>query len=166
MPQTAVNIDEHLLTERLLEGDPRARELAYDHFGPALFSIILQVVPDNEKAGEILLKVFVKVFQDMHAFRSSGDATFFGWLMRLTREMALQEATGIMGASNGMVFHDKNLLQRFANNLPEGKRDIFQLCYYKGLPKEAVARILGLQPEEVSAQLRETMIAFRKFLED
>lgn len=166
MPRAAVHIDEHLLTERLLNGDPEARELVYDHFGPALFSIILQVVPDAEKAEDVLMKVFVKIFNDAHVFRESGDATLFGWLMRLTREMALQEATGAIAGSEGIMLHDQNLLQRFANTLPENKRDIFHLCYYKGLPKEAVARILGLQPEEVGTQLTETMIAFRKFLED
>jgi DNA-directed RNA polymerase specialized sigma24 family protein len=166
LQQAAVHIDEHILTERLMAGDPEARELVYDHFGPALYSIILQVLDNAEKADEVLMKVFVTVFDAPDVYRNSGNSTLFGWLMRLAREFALQEATGFVQVSKGVTLHDKNLLQRFANNLPDEKRSIFHLCYYKGLPKEAVARMLGLQAEDVGTQLRETMIAFRKFLED
>lgn len=165
MQQTAVHIDEHLLTERLIAGDPGAQELVYDHYGPALYGIILQVVADRRKAEEVLTKMFLEVFNNISVYRASGNITLFGWLMRMAREMALLEAGETMDG-NGMVKHDSNLLQRFANGLSAENRTIFHLCYYKGLPKEAVARMLGVQPEEVVAQLKHIMMTFRKFLED
>jgi len=166
LQHAAVHIDEYLITERLLAGDPRTQELVYDHYGPALYSIILQVVGDTRKAEEVLTKTFVRVFKNVHTFRESGNATLFGWLMRIAREMAVMEATDTGEDRDGIDItrHDSSLLQRFSNMLPAQNRTIFHLCYYKGLPKEAVARILGIQPEEVMAQLRDIMVSFRKFL--
>lgn len=163
MQQSAVHIDDYILTERLMAGDPVARELIYDHYGPALYNIILEVIADNEKAENALTQVFVYIFNDAVAYRESGDITLFGWMRRVARQMALKVAVGELG-DNGTMVSSGSLLLRFTMGLPEGIQTVFRLCYYKGLSKEAVARMLGLQPEEVASQLREAMIAFRKFL--
>ncbi|SFN85365.1 RNA polymerase sigma-70 factor, ECF subfamily [Chitinophaga sp. YR627] len=166
MQQSAVHIDEYIITERLIAGDPRTQERVYDHYGPALYSIILQVVGDTGKAEDVLTKVFVRVFKNIHEYKASGNTTLFGWMMRVAREMAVQEAVEAENnpLGNEIVKADSSLLQRFSNKLPAQKRTIFHLCYYKGLPKEAVARILGIQPDEVMNQLRDIMVEFRKFL--
>ncbi|WP_343669512.1 sigma-70 family RNA polymerase sigma factor [Chitinophaga sp.] len=165
MEQAAVHIDEHLLIERLIAGDPKARELLYDYYGPALYSVILQVVPDNKKAEDILTTVFIRIYSEVYNYKQSGNATFFGWMMRLTRGIALSEgghATGeVMG---GVVLQGHNLLQRFTNTLPQDKQKVFYLCYFKGLPKEAVARMIGVDAETIAGQMREIMVAFRNFL--
>lgn len=147
-----------------MEGDPATRELVYDHYGPALYSIILQVISDKALAEEILTRVFLRIYNDIRTYRISGDMTLFGWMMRMAREVALQYGSTTPAGTAGLALRDAGLLQRFANSLPERQQKIFHLCYYKGLTKEAVARILGIAPEEVSAQLKETMIAFRTFL--
>lgn len=167
MQQSAVHIDEYIITERLIAGDPGAQELVYDYYGPALFSIILQVVGDTAKAEEVLAKTFIHVFRNVSRYRETGNTTLFGWLMRMAREQAIREAAVIEeseGSSDDITKHDNNLLQRFTNMLPAESRTIFHLCYYKGLPKEAVARILGAQPDEVMTKLKDIMVAFRKFL--
>jgi DNA-directed RNA polymerase specialized sigma24 family protein len=161
LQQSAVHIDDYLLSERLMAGDPGARELVYDHYGPALYSIILQVIPDNEKAENVLAQVFVYIFNKASAYRESGDTTLFGWMMRVTRQMALQSAGG---EDSNLMVRNGSLLLRFTMGLPEGMQRIFRLCYYKGLSTDAVARMLGLRPEDVASQLKEIMIAFRKFL--
>ena len=164
MQQTAVHIDEYLLTERLMAGDPGAREFIYDHYGPALYNIILQVIADNEKAENALAQVFVYIFNDVGAYRESGDNSLFGWMMRVARQMALKFTGNELPGENGLMSWNRGLLLRFTTGLPEGMQMVFRLCYYKGLSKEAVARMLGLRPEEVASQLKDAMIAFRKFL--
>lgn len=167
MQQSAVHIDEYLITERLIAGDPVAQELVYDYYGPALYSIILQVVGDTAKAEEVLAKTFIQVFKNVSTYKETGNATLFGWLMRMAREQAVKEAAVMEESdirSNDITKPDSSLLQRFSNKLPTESRTIFHLCYYKGLPKDAVARILGEQPDEVMAKLKDIMVAFRKFL--
>ncbi|SEW12545.1 RNA polymerase sigma-70 factor, ECF subfamily [Chitinophaga sp. YR573] len=163
MQQSAVHIDDYILSERLMAGDPGAREMIYDHYGPALYTIILQVIADNEKAENALAQVFVYIFNDAVAYRDSGDITLFGWMRRVARQMALKLAVGEL-EDNGTMVSNGSLLFRFTTGLPEGIQTVFRLCYYKGLSREAVARMLGLHPEEVASQLREAMVAFRKFL--
>lgn len=166
MQQAAVHIDDYLITERLIAGDSGAQEWVYDHYSPALYSIILRVVGDTHKAEDVLTRLFVQIFKNVHTYRESGNTTLFGWMMRIAREIAVMEAvdTNDSDIGNEIVKADSSLIQRFSNKLPAQGRTIFHLCYYKGLPKEAVARILGIQTEEVTAQLREIMVEFRKFL--
>jgi RNA polymerase sigma-70 factor (ECF subfamily) len=147
-----------------MAGDPGARELVYDRYSPALYNIILQVIADNEKAENVLAQVFVYIFKDAVAYRESGDVTLFGWMMRVARQMALKVVVGELNGDNGIVVRNGCLLSRFTINLPEKMQTVFRLCYYKGLSKEAVARMLGLHPEEITSQLRAAMIAFRKLL--
>ena len=146
MGQAAVHIDEYLLTERLMAGDPGARELVYDYYGPALYSIILQVISDEKRAQDVLTAVFLRIYNDIYAYRDSGSTTLFGWMMRLAREMALSESMeggGEVGA--GIMPHGYHSLQRFSKTLSPEMQKVFHLCYYKGLPKEAVARMMGIQ---------------------
>lgn len=164
MPQATVHIDEHVLTERLMAGDPGAREFIYDHYGPALYHIVLQVIADNEKAENALAQVFVYIFNDTSAFRDSGDSTLFGWMMRVARQIALKYTGSEIPGENGLMSGGRSLLLRFTNGLPNETQTVFRLCYYKGLSKDAVARMLGWQPDEVEKELREALIAFRKFL--
>jgi RNA polymerase sigma-70 factor (ECF subfamily) len=166
LQQAAVHIDEYIITERLIAGDPGARELVYDHYGPALYSIILQVVGDTRKAEEVMTKTFIRIFRNVHTYKESGNTTLFGWLMRIARDVAVKEAVESEDSNDNtnIMKHDSTLLQRFSNRLAPQSRTIFHLCYYKGLPKEAVARILGIQPDEVMGELRDIMVEFRTFL--
>lgn len=165
MGQPAVHIDEHLLIERLIAGDPGARELLYDYYGPALYSIILQVVPDNKKAEDILTTVFVRIYSDIYTYKESGNTLLFGWMMRLTREIVFSDGSYAGGeGTEGVLLQGNNSLQRFTNTLPQDKQKVFYLCYFKGLPKEAVARMMGVEAETVAGQMKEIMMAFRNFL--
>lgn len=166
MGQAAVHIDEHLLIDRLIAGDPGARELLYDYYGPALYSLILQVVPDNKKAEDILTTVFVRIYSDIYTYRQSGNTTLFGWMMRLTREIAFSEGNHTSGeATGGVILQGNNSLQRFTSTLPQDKQKVFYLCYFKGLPKEAVARMMGVEAETIAGKMREIMVAFRNYLQ-
>lgn len=147
-----------------MAGDPGAREFIYDHYGPALYHIILQVIADNEKAENALAQVFVYIFNDVSAYRESGDSTLFGWMMRIARQIALKYAGSELPGVNGLMASNRSLLLRFTNSLPEEMQTVFRLCYYKGLSKDAVSRMLGWQPNEVERQLREALVLFRKFL--
>jgi RNA polymerase sigma-70 factor (ECF subfamily) len=164
--QAAVHIDEQLLIERLIANHPGAKELLYDYYGPALFSLILQVVTDNKRAEDILAAVFLRIYSDIFTFRQSGNTTLFGWMMRLTREIALSEGNHNDGdITGGVMLQGHNSLQRFTNTLPQDKQKVFHLCYFKGLPKEAVARMMGVETEMISGQMKEIMMAFRTYLQ-
>jgi DNA-directed RNA polymerase specialized sigma24 family protein len=165
LPRSAVHIDEQLIIDRLLDGDPQTRELVYDHYGPAVYNIILQVISDKDRAEEILTGVFLRIYNEVGSYRQSGHTSLFGWMMRLAREMALEKQQ-TFADTGGIAVHNAGLLHRFAGTLPAEQQRIFHFCYYKGLPKEAVARILNITPEEVGDRLKETMIAFRKFIEN
>lgn len=166
MQHATVHISEQGLIDQLIAGDPSARETLYDKYAAALYGIVLQIVPSRDKADDVLVKVFNYIFLHIPDFRASGHYTLFAWMMRITRKMAVEEAPAMAAVSNEVALRDNSLMQRFAVSLPEEMYQAFRLCYYKGLQPEAVARMLGSTPEEVSFALKQSMVAFRKFLKD
>jgi RNA polymerase sigma factor (sigma-70 family) len=154
-----------MLIERLVIGDPAAKELLYDRYAGALYNIVLQLVPVKERANEVIVKVFLWSFQNIGAFQTSGHRTLFTWLLRKTREFAIKEAlpeTALTGTE--LMKQEDGLLQQFYLILPADQQQVFRLCYFKGLSITTIARLLALPEGQINEILKEAMKSFRQFL--
>lgn len=168
MQQTVVHIKEQILLEQLMAGEPVARELFYDKYAGVLYGVILQIIPVKEVADEVLVKTFMHVYQYIHEYRDNANTNLFAWLMRKTREIAIREILPLGHGSTGndLMIRNNSHLQQFVAGLPDDQRQVFRLCYFKGLSQMVVATILGVEEETVKMILRATMIELRKFLKD
>ncbi|MEZ2441450.1 RNA polymerase sigma factor [Chitinophaga sp. RCC_12] len=159
------NISEHMLIERLMIGDPAAKEQLYDRYAGALYNIVLQLVPVKERANEVIVKVFLWSFQHIGTFRTSGHHTLFAWLLRKTREFAIKEAlpeTALAGTE--LMKQEDGLLQQFYLMLPADQQQVFRLSYFKGLSITTIARLLALPEGQINEILKEAIKSFRQFL--
>lgn len=153
--------------ERLIKGDHAAKELLYDRYAGALYSIALQLVPIKDRADDVIVRVFTWAFHQIGTFNTSGCRTLFLWLLRKTREYAIQEAvpeTALTG--NELMELEHGMLQKFYSTLPINQQQVFRLCYFKGLSITTIARMLALPEGQVSEMLGATMKAFRKYLKE
>ncbi|MCW3462259.1 RNA polymerase sigma factor [Chitinophaga nivalis] len=167
MGRDLAHISEQVLIERLVIGDPAARELLYDRYAGALYSIVLQLVPIKTRANDVIVRVFTWAFHHIETYETSGYRTLFAWLMRKTRELAIQEAlpdTALTGTE--LMEREDGVLQQFYLILPANEQQIFRLSYFKGLSITAIARLLALPEEQVNDILGAAMKAFRKYLKD
>ncbi|MBO9731912.1 MAG: hypothetical protein J7623_24940 [Chitinophaga sp.] len=161
------HISEQVLIERLVIGDPAAKELLYDRYAGALYAVVLQLVPVKERADDVMVRVFTWVFQHIGTFHTSGYRTLFAWLMRKTRELAIREAlpeTALTGSA--LMKLEEGVLQRFYLMLPADQQQVFRLSYFKGLSITTIARLLALPEEQVNDILGDAMKSFRQFLKD
>jgi RNA polymerase sigma factor (sigma-70 family) len=80
-------------TRNLIEGclrhDKHAQSLLYDLLSKKMFVICLRYSKNREEAEEILQEGFMKVFQFIHQYRSSGP--FEGWVRKIMVNCALQK---------------------------------------------------------------------------
>lgn len=167
MRRDLAHISEQVLIERLVIGDPAAKELLYDRYAGALYAIVLQLVPVKERADDVMVRVFTWVFQNIGTFHTSGYKTLFAWLMRKTRELAIKEAlpeTALTGT--GLMKLEEGVLQRFSLMLPVDQQQVFRLSYFKGLSITTIARLLALPETQINDILGDAMKSFRQFLKD
>jgi RNA polymerase sigma factor (sigma-70 family) len=156
-----------MLIERLVIGDPAAKELLYDRYVGALYNMVLQLVPIRDKADDVIVRVFTWAFHHIGTFHSSGYRTLFTWLMRKTRELAIKEAlpeTALTGSA--LMKQEEGVLQRFYLVLPADQQQVFRLSYFKGLSITTIARLLALPETQVNDILGDAMKSFRQFLKD
>lgn len=170
MSKTPAHINEQLLTARLLAGDPAARQYLYDKYAPSIYGVVLQMVPDRNKANDVLVRVFTYAFQHINVFADAGYHSLFAWLMKQAREISLRELSSSLAPGPGegsqeLTLRNNHYIQRFTEGLPEQSSQVFRLCYYKGLNTQAVAHMLGRQEEEVKQSLSIAMVEFRKYLQ-
>lgn len=140
----------------------------YDRYSPSLYGIILQVIPEEERASEVLVKLYVHIFRHANQFHTSGQFTLFGWLMKTAREFVIEAVPPSMNGTDNamapMLRPKAHSLVQFAGRLTPDVRQIFDLCYCKGLSQSAVASVLGMPEEEVSLLFRSAMVELRKFM--
>ncbi len=68
-------------------GDPRAQEVLYRHYYGKMLSISLRYAYNREEGVDILHEGFVKIFQNLDQFRSSGS--FEAWMSRVMVNTAI-----------------------------------------------------------------------------
>ena len=167
MRRDLAHIGEQALIDRLMAGDPVAKELLYDRYAGALYGVVIQLVPVRSRADDVIVRVFTWAVQHIGSYRTSGYQTLFSWLLRKTREIAIKEAIpdNALGGAE-LVKNEEGVLKRFYVCLPTTEQQVFRLCYFKGLSITTIARMMGTSEGQVNEILKVAMIAFRKFLTD
>ncbi|MBS0025693.1 RNA polymerase sigma factor [Chitinophaga sp. 22321] len=156
-----------MLIEQLVMGKPAAKELLYDRYAGAIYTMVLQLVPIRERADDVMVRVFTWSFQHIGTFQTSGYKTLFAWLMRKARELAIKEAlpeTALTGSE--LMKQEEGMLQRFYLILPADQQQVFRLSYFKGLSITTIARLLALPEQQINNILGDSMKSFRQFLKD
>ncbi|WP_147323437.1 RNA polymerase sigma factor [Chitinophaga silvatica] len=167
MRRDLAHINEQQLIERLVVGDPAAKEWLYDRYAGALYNIALQLVPIETRAADVIVRVYSWAFHHIGSFKNSGHHTLFTWLMRKTREVAIQETipeSALTGSE--LMKQEDGMLQRFYLILPTDQQQVFRLCYFKGLSIATIARIMAMPEEQINETLKEAMRSFRQFLKN
>lgn len=135
----------------------------------------LVALGDVDRAADVTQRVLISVYGHLEDFR--GEAGFRAWLYRLTANAVVDEHRGrrrserlrdamlrhdapATGESRSRDIHDRIdavtvrlLVQRFAEELPERQRQVFDLCDLQGLESAEVARMMGIAPSTARVHL-------------
>ncbi|WP_339071762.1 sigma-70 family RNA polymerase sigma factor [Chitinophaga sp. 180180018-2] len=161
------HINEQMLIEWLATGDQAAKELLYDRYAGALYNVVLQLIPQSDRANDIIVRVFIWAFHHIGTFRSSGYHTLFAWLMRKTRELAIQEALPAPISTGSELMKPKEgMMEQFYLKLPTEQQQVFRLIFFNGLTIATIARILAQPEGQVNETLGDAMRSFRQFLKE
>jgi RNA polymerase sigma-70 factor (ECF subfamily) len=181
--------NEHLVVDRLKQGDEAAFRLLIRKYQSKLYSIAYGITLDREESLDIVQDVFLKVHQKIHTFR--GESSLSTWLHRITVNMCLNwkrrwirrfrwhhrpldKEEGDypeLGTSDGLpdaMYEQKELrdiLWKQLGELPEEARAVFVLKEMEGLSYDEIAGALKIKTGTVSSRLFYARRKLRKGLE-
>lgn len=171
---------EHELVVLLNEQSNDAFNYLYDHYSGALFTIINQIVPDKDTAGDVLQEVFVNIWKKINTY-DSAKGRLFTWMLNIARNAAIdkirskgyrdnQRNQPIIGPENGGMEMSSNPvvndvgLKKVLTTLNEEYRRLIDLSYFQGFTHEEIAKMLGIPLGTVKTRIRTAISQLRTMI--
>jgi RNA polymerase sigma-70 factor (ECF subfamily) len=172
---------EDLLVELCASGDRLAQKVLYEKFYPYLLGVCLRYVVDSSKAEDILHDCFIKIFRNIHKFRS--DAQLKTWLTRVVinhnldqlrkkryfksvEELSPGEEEELEIKEEAIAYLTcQEVLQRI-ELLPVGYRTVLCLYSIDGLSHKEIGKELGINEASSRSQLSKARKLLRELLKE
>jgi RNA polymerase sigma-70 factor (ECF subfamily) len=162
-------------------GRPDALALAYERFGPLVFSIAMRSLGVRPDAEDVTQQVFVSAWRSRDRF-DRGRGTLGGWLVTITRNKVTdalrnrqRDSRVLLQVTGGAAVTapeapadqvvDRIVLADELAQLPESQRLVMVLAFYSDLTHEQIARVLGLPLGTVKSHIRRGLQRLRSRLE-
>jgi RNA polymerase sigma-70 factor (ECF subfamily) len=164
-------------------GDTNALSLLISDLQPLVFRWALVFTADPDEADDIAQEAFVLMYRRLRQY--GGDASFEGWLYRITRRVASQRGrtqrrrARLAGSAKARpeveVYHTdpgarvdrerlRDLVFESLDQLPPKQREIFDLVDLQGLTPAEAAELTGANPATVRVHLFKARSAIRNRL--
>jgi RNA polymerase sigma factor (sigma-70 family) len=155
--------------------------MAYDRFGPLIYTLALRGIGHVADAEDITQQVFVAAWRGRAGF-DPGRGTLGGWLVAIARNkiadvlrsrhrdqrMLVQIASGAAVATSEAppdLLIDRLLLADELARLPEAQRLVMALAFYSDLTHEQIAITLRMPLGTVKSHIRRGLARLRSRLE-
>jgi RNA polymerase sigma-70 factor (ECF subfamily) len=167
------------LVQGLKNHDNLAYKHLYMHYRGSLNNIILQLIPEKETANDVLQEVFITVWQNIEKYDDK-KGRLFTWLVRLTRNMAINKLRSKVYKSQAKNENLDNYVVSIENNQSESDtinriglrkqvhllrdeyKKVIELSYYNGFTQEEIAKALNIPLGTVKTRLRSALVELRK----
>jgi len=151
--------------KRSIKGDQQAQRLLYERYAPKMLSVCRQYIKDLHFAEDVMINGFIKVFQNLEAFKGLGS--FEGWI----RTIMVRESINHLRKKQFVVYdeelfevqHEGNhqggelldveYVQHLIDALPEGYKTVFLLCAIEGYGHQEIAKMLEISEGTSKSQL-------------
>lgn len=172
-------MDEQTLIRDCLKGSPIAQRKLFETFAPKMMSVCLRYMKDHQEAEDILQDGFIKVFQKLGAYESTGSLE--GWIRRIVVNTALDQIrknskfgytedvteVGYKIENNdfafeGLVAQD---LMKLINQMPEGYKVVFNMFAIEGYSHKEIADLLEITESTSKSQYSRARAYLREKLE-
>ena len=178
---TTVRYTEQELVTSLKARDEQSFSYLYDNYSGALYSIVLQIVPDKELANDVLQEVFVNLWKRIESYDTT-KGRLFTWMLNVARNLAIDMVRSKAYQNSqknqqlpGTEYYDKaggvtqlsvdNIgLRKIVGKLKNEHRVLIDLAYFKGYTHEEIAEIESLPLGTVKTRIRSALTQLRAYL--
>ncbi|MDO4161001.1 MAG: sigma-70 family RNA polymerase sigma factor [Prevotellaceae bacterium] len=170
-----------------IEGNNRAFDELLSRTQSKLFSYILFVVRDEDKANDMFQETFVKVITKLHQRKYVDSGKFSAWIMRIAHNVIMDwyrdqrarnvveptEGNDLSNLSGGNVL-DTNIENRYVNDqvmtdvkkmmnlLPPTQREVVFMRFYQNLSFKEIAEMTGVSINTSLGRMRYAILNLRR----
>lgn len=159
--------------------DSKALEELYDRYSPILYSLIKKIVEDKAKAEEVLVDVFVLVWESKESSKIAAN-NVYTWLITLAHNKAVDTKKRIENPEGMQEYNDhyknryilpklsklidpldlkkalsvKDNFEKALNKLTDAQKFVLYLAYYDGKTHTEIAKQLNIPVATVKSKIR------------
>ena len=177
-----ITYTEQELVVALKGRDNQAFAFLYDHYAGALYSIIRQIITDNnELSGDVLQEVFINIWRKIESYDQT-KGRLFTWMLNIARNASIDTLRSksyqnaqknqelpdnvYKGASNQTTQQniDNIGLKKVLEKLKPEHRVLVDLAYFKGFTHEEIAEMMTIPLGTVKTRIRNALLQLREYL--
>lgn len=166
----------------MLKGrDNQSFSYLYSNYSGALYTIVLQIVPDQELANDVLQEVFINIWRKIESYDQS-KGRLFTWMLNIARNASIDflRSKAYQNSKKNQEFpdtHELNIagqsthmnmdnigLKKTLLKLKSESRVLIDLAYFKGYTHEEIAEIEDIPLGTVKTRIRTALIQLREHL--
>ncbi len=154
----------------------------YDQYASVLYGIVLQIVPSETEAQDILQEAFLKVWQAGPTY-DPARGSLFTWMLNITRNTAIDKtrSKSFKKKAHWVALEDNtaNLvdwsvhpqpdhigLKKEVDSLEFKYRQVIELLYFRGFTQREVVELLRIPLGTVKSRTRIALRKLRKIFEE
>ena len=178
---TALSYNESELVKSLKERDNQSFKYLYNNYSSALYSIILQIIPDQELASDVLQEVFINIWRKIGTYDQE-KGRLFTWMLNIARNAAIdsirskayqnskknKEFPSVVDVHTNNQMTQLNVdsigLKKTLETLKTEHRVLIELAYFKGYTHEEIAAIEEIPLGTVKTRIRTALTQLREYL--
>ncbi len=164
MQNIETNSEEQKLVLECIRGKKISCKKLYEKYSLAMYHTIIRMVPFKSDAEDVLQEVFIKVFQNLNAFK--GQSTLGAWIKRITINTTLkhirknnrtdyfsnEDLPEIVHTKEDQVILDVKNIHEAIKKLPSGARVVINLYLLEGLKHKEIAEALNISESTSKSQ--------------
>ncbi len=168
--------NEKQLLKKARKGNRLAQQAIYRQHAPKMLSVCRMYIHDLQFAEDVLLRGFLKVFENLDQFRFKGS--FEGWIRRIMTNEAIDflrthkpldfsediENQPELSVDNLETNNELDFIQGLIDELPEGYKIVFILFCVEGYKHREIAEILEITVGTSKSQLAKARKELQKKL--
>ena len=170
---------EYELVMLLKQRQQTAFSYLYDNYSGALNAVILNIVPDNDLAGDVLQEVFVKIWKQIETYDET-KGRLFTWMLNIARNASIdtvrsknyqnnlqnRELTeGVYEkAGNTQQQTDQIGLKKIVHSLKDEYKVLVDLSYFQGYTQDEISKLLDIPLGTVKTRLRTALTQLRQII--
>jgi RNA polymerase sigma factor (sigma-70 family) len=154
----------------------------YDNYSGALYSIIRQIITDNDElASDVLQEVFINIWRKIESYDQT-KGRLFTWMLNIARNASIDTLRSrsyqnaqknqelpenvYKGASNQTTQQnvDNIGLKKVLEKLKPEHRVLVDLAYFKGFTHEEIAEMMTIPLGTVKTRIRNALLQLREYL--
>ena len=145
----------------------------FDSYGPALYTVVLQIVRDEERTNDVFRHVFVQLVKQVDSYNPQSESLFI-WMYKIARNKSLEairsSGTGDKAAAENeqkareriaILEVDNYGLKKLIAKLNEEHKILLDLCYYRGYTHDEIGKTLNIPVETVKSKIQIAVLELR-----